>query len=395
MDKEKALDWIDQESEKVLEDLLAWACINSWSLNIEGLLKMEEMLKKTFSPLADKTEIIPLVPWERRDEHGKIYSTPLGNALLFVKRVPKLLLGGHMDTVFSPSSPFQVTRTTDQLVGPGVADMKGGLLVLWLALSAFERYRGSCSLGWKVLINPDEEIGSPGSEKEWKKHARNVQAGLLFEPAYPDGAFVDRRKGSHTATVLFKGSPAHVGRDFDRGKSAVKALSSWMEEAFGLAKKYPQATLNIAGLTSSSLINIIPEEAKCTYNLRSFKEEEIEGFKKDLEKISSKIEKREKVNIVLFTEGEKPPKLWNEKTAFLFDQFKACARKLNLPFAMRPSGGLCDGNFIAEMNVPCIDTLGVIGGGLHTQKEYMQIKSLAERAKLTCLFLFEYAEQNR
>lgn len=372
MDIQKALSWIDQESEKTLQILAKWAAINSWSSNREGLLQMEMAVKEAFSPLADSTQILPLDP------------TSLGNALLFEKRKPKILLGGHMDTVFPPSTSFEVTRTTNRLIGPGVADMKGGLLVLWLALSAFERYRGTLDLGWRVLINPDEEIGSPGSEKEWKKQSAALDLALLFEPAYPDGAFVDVRKGSYTASVFFKGIPAHVGRDFDKGKSAVKALSHWMSEAYALANKYPEATFNIAGLSSSPLINIVPEEAKCTYNLRSFKEEEIEAFKKDLEKISSKIE----VEVMTFSERGKPPKIWNEKTASLFDQIKTCAEKLSIPFEKRPSGGLCDGNF---MNIPCIDTLGVVGGGLHTNEEYMETKSLAERAKLTCLFLFKYA----
>lgn len=366
MDIEKALAWIDRENEKSLELLAKWASINSWSKNSEGLAKMAEVLKEAFSPLADTTQI-------------------LGNSLLFEKRDPKILLGGHMDTVF-PSN-FPVRRSRDALFGPGVADMKGGLLVLLLALSAFERFRGDLDLGWRVLINSDEEMGSPSSENDWKRLASLSECALLFEPAYPDGAFVDSRKGSYTASVVVKGTPAHVGRDFEKGKSAVIALSQWINKAHLL--NYPDTTLNIAALSSSSAINIIPEVAGCTFNVRSF--HDLEGFKTDIEQISKQIEEKEGVKISLIPEGSKPPKPWTDNTAALFEQVKACALKLNIPFQTRPSGGLCDGNFIAGMNVPCIDTLGVVGGGLHTPEEYMVTKSLAERAKLTCLFLFEYA----
>jgi glutamate carboxypeptidase len=399
MDIEKALNWIERESKKTTQLLVSWASINSWSGNMEGLKQMENTLKQAFSPLADETRSIPLDPWSRMDQHGKIYSTPIGNALSFVKRQEapfQMLLGGHMDTVFPPDAPFQVSRpSNDILMGPGVADMKGGLLVLWLALASFERYRGALEMGWRVFINPDEEIGSPSSCKEWEKQAAGADLGLLFEPAYPDGAFVDVRKGSYTASVFVKGTAAHAGRDFEKGKSAVKALTSWMEEAYRLASHYPDASLNIAGLSSSSLINIIPEEAKCVYNLRSFKAEDIKRFKKDLEKTSSKIEKREGVSITTYPEGGKPPKPWTSKTATLFEQVKECGLKLNTPFASRPSGGLSDGNLLAGFHIPCIDTLGVVGGGLHTSEEYMVVKSLGERAKLTCLLLFEYAKRQK
>lgn len=399
MNIEKALVWIDQNSEKALLRLATWSSINSWTNNIEGLLEMEKALKKAFSPLAEETQSIPLNPWKKMDAHGNISSSCLGNALLFVKRKTsrhQVLLGGHMDTVFPSSSAFEVSRpSSDILRGPGVADMKGGLLVLWLALGAFEHHRGALDLGWKVFINSDEEIGSPGSYKEWEKQAAGIDLALLFEPTYPDGAFVDRRKGSYTASMFIKGTPAHAGRDFEKGKSSVKALASWMAEAFLQASSYPDLSFNIADLSSSHLINIIPEEAKCTYNFRSFKVEDIKNFKKDLEKISSQVEKREGVSITTFSQAEKPPKLMPEKTAALFDQIKACASELKIPFNCRPSGGLCDGNFLAGMNIPCIDTLGVVGGCLHTTEEYMMTKSLAERAKLTCLFLFEYARNNQ
>lgn len=394
MDTEKALKWIEEETRSAIRRLIAWSSINSWSENTSGLLLMEKALKDAFSPLADETHTIPLTPWQRIDSQGKSYLIPLGNALLFTKREPSILLGGHMDTVFPPSYPFEVNQPSQELLsGPGVADMKGGLLVLWLALSAFERYRGALSLGWKVLVNPDEEIGSPGSQIQWQKHSKGMQAALLFEPAYPDGAFVDTRKGSDTAFVLIKGTPAHVGRDYELGKSAVKALSLWINEAYRQALRFPDATLNIAGLSSSNAINIIPEVAACSYNLRSFREEDLKQFKKDLEKIGSEIEQKEEVKITIFPQGSKPPKPWTTELSALFEQFKQSADQLNLPFSHRPSGGLCDGNFIAGALVPCIDTLGVVGGGLHTSDEYMVIKSLTERAKLTCHFLFQYAKK--
>lgn len=390
MDIEKAMKWIDQEYPSALERLAMWASINSWSENKTGLLMMEEAIKVLFSPLADETKAIPLDPWKRMNEHGNIYLTELGNALLFSKKGKlQILLGGHMDTVFPPNIHFPIERISGEiLAGPGVADMKGGLLVLWLALAAFEKFRGTSSLGWKVFINPDEEIGSPGSCPEWEKQAKGVKCALLFEPSYPDGALVNVRKGSYTASIFIKGTPAHVGRDFEKGKSAVKALASWIQEAYRETEKYPGMRLNISSLSSSLPVNIIPEEAKCVINLRSFNKEDLELIKKDFEKISYDIERKEEVMVNIFQEGGKSPKPWTIETAALFEKAKVCAGELGIDFELRESGGLSDGNILAGLNVPTVDTLGVVGGGLHTEKEYMLTASLKERAKLTCLLLF-------
>lgn len=226
----EALQWLDGQKTEATALLIKWASINSWSENPSGLAEMAEVLKESFSPLADKTEEIKLPEWE---------SKPLGNALLFSKRksaLNKILLGGHMDTVYPPNSPFQTCRIEgSNLIGPGVADMKGGLVVLYLALAAFEKTHPD--LGWITIINPDEEIGSPGSRTLWKEQAKEVSLALLFEPSFSDGAIVTARKGSMNFHLTVSGTPAHAGRDFRKGKSAIKAISLFINEAYILSEK--------------------------------------------------------------------------------------------------------------------------------------------------------------
>ncbi|OYV55635.1 MAG: carboxypeptidase, partial [Legionella sp. 21-45-4] len=141
----------------MLEQLYSWSNINSFSSSLTGLRAMRRILHEAFLPIADRIESIPMAPI-------KTYGD-----LLFIQKRPELkkrvLLCGHMDTVYAPDNPFQACRTLDanRINGPGVADMKGGLVVILHALKAFEQTSNAKELGWDVLINADEELGSPAS----------------------------------------------------------------------------------------------------------------------------------------------------------------------------------------------------------------------------------------
>lgn len=360
--KAEALRWIEEQKSHAVTLLKKWANINSWSENHEGLLKMASAIRESFAPLADSTEEFPL---------------PFGKALKFTKRASakhKILLGGHMDTVYPPHSPFQTCREEgNRLMGPGVADMKGGLVVLYLALAAFEKFGDNPDLGWTVLINPDEEIGSPGSRPLWKQEA---EVALLFEPSFADGAIVSSRKGSMNFHLKVLGIPAHAGRDFHKGKSAIKAISQFINEAYALSEKYEDLTLNVAKLHSDSPLNVVAFEASCEINIRSFD-------LKVLEEVHAKLK-----SLALKYSGTLTLGLTKQPKPFSQDLFKSF--EYLSPLTTRESGGLSDGNILAEVGIPCIDTLGVIGGNLHTPDEYMEIESMVERAKLVFLFLNRY-----
>lgn len=370
----EGLKWIEEQREWALELLIKWACINSWSYNSKGLDQMKKSIKEIFDPLADSV-----------------------NELEFVKRSfakKKILLGGHLDTVYPPHSPFQFCQVLgSKLIGPGVADMKGGLIVLYLSLSAFEKFSPIKSFGWEVFINSDEEIGSPESRKLWKIKGKNADFGLLFEPSFSDGALVDRRKGSINFKVEIKGIPAHVGRDFKKGRSAIIALAQFINKADLLAKTYSGLTLNVGEIHSDSPINIVAEFASCQINIRSFKKTHLLLIQKRLTELSVEISRATETTIHLIPLSKKLPKPFTRETKGLFETLNESARSLNMTLTTRPSGGLSDGNILAEVNLPCLDTLGVIGGNLHTPEEYMEIESMIKRAKLIYSFLYQYANE--
>jgi glutamate carboxypeptidase len=392
MDVQHALKWIESQKAQALALLQTWVSTNSWSENLSGLGAMLDQLHEAFSPLGDEVEKLPLPPWKKRDALGNDIAIHLGDALRIRKRKSlshRILLGGHMDTVYPPSLVFPQGIENTRLKGPGVADMKGGLAVLWLALSAFERFSPKKPWGWDVLITPDEELGSPSSRALWKKSAKSASCALLFEPSFSDGALVDTRKGSIYFTVIVKGRAAHVGRDYEKGRSAAKGLSHFVVEAYALMEKYRGVSLNVSRFFCDSPLNVIPPLASCQGNIRSENDQHLEDFMQELSSLIERISRKEEVELQLHPDLKKTAKPFDEKTRKLYEVIEGSAKTLGIDLKRRSSGGLSDGNILAECGLASIDSLGVIGGNLHTPEEYMEIASLADRAKLVYLVLWK------
>ena len=214
------LNTINGQQRTMMSLLRSWAAINSESENLSGLSQMIAALEMQFLSLGGHMQRIDLPPRSTIAIDGSPITIPHGQALHITKRPEapiQIFLGGHMDTVYSPSHPFQKAEDLSEniLRGPGVADMKGGLIVMLTALKAFENHPSSKNVGWEILINPDEEIGSIGSEQLFVAAAQRNHLGLIFEPSFADGALVSDRKGSANFSVVAKGLAAHAGRDFE------------------------------------------------------------------------------------------------------------------------------------------------------------------------------------
>jgi glutamate carboxypeptidase len=301
-----------------------------------------------------------------------------------------------MDTVFSPTSSFQKTKKIDKytMQGPGITDMKGGLLVMLAALKALEQTPWARKIGWEVLINPDEEVGSTGSEHLFVQAAKRCHYGLIFEPAFPDGTVVSQRKGSANMAIVVRGRAAHAGRDFYAGRNAIAALSRFIVEAEKLCSQERGVTVNIGRIEGGGPVNIVPDLAIGHFNIRVDTSNELTRVKEKLEALAVKEGKAEGISLTLHTLAERCPKPFDEPTQTLFQKVRRCAGELDMDFSWKPSGGVCDGNILSSVGLPTIDTLGVIGGNIHTQEEYIHLDSLTERACLTALFLMKFAAED-
>lgn len=376
------------EKEEMVAELIQWVNINSSTDNIVGLAKMLARLKAAFSPLNCTMKEIPLPPYQTLDDHGNLKEHPLGNALFMQKRPEapiQVFLGGHMDTVYPAHSPFQKAERVgdDVLNGPGVTDMKGGLMILLKTLETLEKTPFAKKIGWRVLINSDEEIGSPGSAGILKEMAKECTLGLIFEPALPNGSIVNERKGSLNFSVVSKGKSAHAGRDFHSGKNAISSLCRFIIEIEKLTNIETGVTVNVGKIHGGGPINIVPDLASCGVNIRMASAEDLPKIKEHLEKLV------QEQGLILHINCERPPKPFESKHQPLFSALKVCGHDLGLKMHFQSSGGVTDGNLLFAAGLPCIDSLGAFGGEIHTHHEFLYIDSLVEKTKLASLFLMK------
>lgn len=360
--------------------LESWARISSGSEDLAGLQEMLLAIKEAFAPIGGKMQEIPLPPRQRIGSNGEIIKSPLGKALSIIKHpnAPvRVFFGGHMDVAV----PGWETERLDEhtLKGPGVADMKGGLVVMLKALEALEESPDAGKIGWEVLINPDEEIGSVGSRALFADIAQRNQVGLIFEPTLPNGKLAGARKGSANFTAVARGKAAHAGRDFFDGKNAISALARFIVRAEDLTDVKKETTVNVGQIEGGGPVNIVPEFAICRLNIRM--KEGMDDLKAKLEQIAKD------EGVTLYQDSERPPKPFDDNTHHFFELLQSCAKELGLELGWEPTGGVCDGNNLSAAGLPTIDTLGVVGGKIHTTEEYVHLPSLQEKADLTAAFL--------
>jgi glutamate carboxypeptidase len=390
------LAWIVTQSDQMRRLVTDWAGINSGSRNLAGLTRMLEQLKTAFAPLADELEVLDLPPQRVVDPAGQVVPVALGQALLIRRRPQapqRVFLGIHMDTVFGSDHPFQAVSEDEPgiLRGPGVADAKGGLAVMLIALEALERSGLADRIGWDVLINPDEELSSPGSGPLFAECAGRCRIGLVFEPALPDGTLIGQRKGSGNFTLVVRGRAAHAGREFHAGRNALHAAADAITQLDRLNDPGGGITFNTGRIDGGGPVNVVADLAVMRFNVRVVTPQEQQRVERELQRVLADLNAREGISAELHGQFGTPPKPLNEPTQRLLEHIAECGRQLGLQIGWRPSGGVCDGNRLAAAGLPTVDTMGPRGGDIHSDREYLILDSLTERAKLTAMVLMKFA----
>ncbi len=390
------LAWIDAQQPRMESLVSRWAGINSGSGNIAGLDRMVQELTDAFAVLRQPITRVPLPPRQVIKADGRMAAEPLGAALSIKARPQRplqVLLGIHFDTVYPAVSEFQlVQRSARQtLHGPGVADAKGGLAVMLIALEALEQSPYAVNIGWEILLNPDEEIGSPGSAPLFLDAARGKIIALLFEPALPDGSLVGARKGSGNFVFVVRGKAAHAGRDFHTGRSAIVTLSELVLALHKLNDRGPDITVNVGRIEGGGALNIVPDLAIARVNIRCRLPEQQEQIYRELDAIIRQADAVEGITVELHGGFHAPPRIFDDAHTLWFNRAAQCSMELGAPITWHDSGGACDGNRLSAAGLPTIDTLGPVGTGIHSFAEQITLPSLAERAKLTALLLLKLA----
>ncbi len=381
-DYNRFLQLISADKERMIDRLIKWASINSASDNYQGLEIMLQALVKDFSQLPGKLEILQLPESLKALRITCRQHAPI-----------QILFNGHMDTVYGKDHPFQIcTKISDNILqGPGVADMKGGLVVMLEVLKTFEQSPWAKNIGWEVLIVPDEEIGSPNSVHLLETAAKRNTLGLIFEPCLPDGSLVRSRKGVGTFTIDSHGIAGHAGRDFISQNNAIAGLCHFLNQVNELNNEFPKAIFNIGYIEGGGPVNIIPDRAIAKIGIRIDTHEEQVDIEKRLNQLMDSFNKEQKVQIELTGHFSRPPKLPSPPINALYHEFEACGKELDITLGWKDSGGASDGNNLAAAGLPNIDNLGVHGDNIHSDKEFIFLSSLVQRAQLTTLFLMKLA----
>ena len=375
----------------MLRQVEAWSAIPSGTGNLAGLCRQAEALAAAFAALPGELELVAPAPVEAVAANGARIEQSHGRHLVLRVRPGasrRYLLTGHMDTVFAADHPFQNTRWIDAVTinGPGVADMKGGIAVILAALTAFEASPAANRIGYDVMINSDEETGSLSSAPLIESLARDKAAALTYEPsALPDGTLAGARGGSGNFSAVVTGRAAHAGRNPGYGRNALVAAAD-----LAVRLKHMETsslTINPARIDGGSANNVVPESAVLRFNIRPRGALDAERFSRAIYLILHEIEQEHEVSIHLHGGITRPPKPLTPAAEALFGLVKDCGEALGQPISWIASGGVCDGNNIAALGVPVVDTMGVRGGAIHSADEYLLVPSLAERAALSALVL--------
>jgi glutamate carboxypeptidase len=380
--------------EPMLDQVQRWSAVNSGSTNIAGLAEVAGLLADAFATLPGELQLRDPAPVEAVAEDGSLRPIEHGRNLHLKVRPEapvQLLLTGHMDTVFGVDHPFQTLSWKEDgvLGGPGVADMKGGLAVMLAALKAVES--SAPRLGYEVVINSDEEVASLGSSPLIREAASGKLAALTYEPsALPDGTLAGARPGSGNFSILIEGRSAHAGRNPGDGRNAIVAAADLTLRLAAAAG--PNLTVNPARIDGGGPNNVVPERAIVRVNIRPRTIEDQRRAEQLVNEGIAAVATAHDVRVSLHGGFARPPKPLDASSERLFALVQRCGADLGQTIDWRATGGVCDGNNIAACGVPVVDTMGVRGGSIHSEEEYLIVESLVERARLSALALLRLAE---
>ena len=298
----------------------------------------------------------------------------------------QILLLGHMDTVFPVGTVAQhpYTRNGDILQGPGVLDMKSGVLMI---LEIMRHFSGKLPTEWSIvaLLNCDEEIGSLQSSPQILELAKESEVCLCMEPSKP-GYCTVARKGLITFTIATSGVAAHSGVNYHLGHSAIQALSRIISNLYTLRDDEKGISINVGGISGGTgKGNVVAAEASLIAEVRFYQPEQAAPLLDAIARFASDTGD-EKVTSKLNVLAQRPPMQQTDASRKLYEKARACAEQNGLVMEPRTHGGGSDGSYAASVGIPVIDGMGAEGEFSHTMEEYVKADTIMQRLQ-TCIDL--------
>ncbi len=292
-----------------------------------------------------------------------------------------ILILAHYDTVFPEGTikkrPFSVSEDGEMARGPGIFDMKAGIVQGVWALKALEKH-GKPRRPVTIVVTSDEEVGSDSSRKLIEGMAKESEAVLVLEPSL-NGNLKTERKGVGDIDIRIIGRPSHAGLDPSKGASAITEAARMVQFLQGLNRPEAETTVNVGTIKGGTARNVIPGEAFMQVDFRIVTVEEGNRIMKEARSYRPK---DSRVKIEVSGGVNRPPMRKTEETGRLF----ALAQKIGMEFERdlmeTSAGGGSDGNFCAALGIPVLDGLGAVGDGAHSEQEVLDVNEMPVRAAI-------------
>ncbi len=398
-DERALVSWLESQEADMIALTERITNLNSGSLNGAGVDDVTAVFSAELASLGFRIEMLPGDLIEMPSCPGSEYNLDLTDHLLARRSGAgsRLLLMGHLDTVFPPQSPFQsFSRDGDTMFGPGVADMKGGLVVMLYALKALAASGDLESMSVSVLLNSDEEVGSLSSRKYLEEQARNHDFGLVYESSGND-TFTRTRKGLGQARFVVNGRASHAGGAHQEGRSAIKELAYKIVEIENMTDYESGVTVNVGIVSGGEARNTVAPCAEALIDLRFPEPRQGEDAAGRFQEIFAQVYSYPNDSGTITTDSwvnlHRPPKIPTADSDRLLEQARAIGRLLGQEIGVTDSGGGTDGSLTQAVGLPTLDSLGVAGSGAHSNREQARVSSLLERAQLSAVLLRRLSRQ--
>lgn len=359
--------------------------IDSGTGDVEGGRKVLAVLAPRLEALGAKVEHTP----------AEIAGLPENLvATLKGKGKAKILLIGHIDTVFEPGTaakwPYSVRG--DRATGPGVGDEKGGVVqaVIALEILTARGFRNYDTL--TLLLESSEERGSPGTRALIDRLVKSHDVELNLEPGDAPDKVTVWRKGSSTFNIDVKGRPAHAGVAPQDGRNAATELVHQLAALDGLPKSGDGLTANLTIIQAGSRYNIIPENARAQVNVRVRDKADLDRVQATLEE-SARNTRVPDTRVSVSRENSFPPLPDNPHTQALADRARAIYAELGRELGAGGNGGASESALAHEAGTPALDGLGPVGGNFHTDKEWIDLTTVTPRLYLLMRMIQDTAER--
>jgi glutamate carboxypeptidase len=377
-DPKRLLDRSLDGYEEFVDALREMVNVDCGSYTPQGVNRIADMCQRRFEAHGWSVERRRHDPAEGEPQLGDLVIGRLEGA-----GGPRILMVGHTDTVFDPGTaaarPFAVAG--DRATGPGVSDMKGGLLTGFFAVELLQEAGFDAFDSITYVCNPDEEIGSPWSRETIREEAGRVNAAFVLEGAREDGDIVSARKGVSDYTIEIVGRAAHAGVEPERGRSAILEAAHKIVALHELNGRWPGVTVNAGVVRGGTRMNVVAERCTVEVDVRSPEEATLGEAEAAVEAIART---HTVADVEVVVEGGKwhRPMEKREGTARLAAIAVDVARDLGFEVRDSATGGASDANTTSAAGVPTLDGLGPIGGDDHGPKEWIDLSSVAPRIAL-------------